>query len=106
MAYNLRTKKYTMIYFITYLGLVLAVALFSLTKRIGFVESAFISIFLTPLVGFLIVFKAKNNILTYHYKMSHTCPSCDNQGLQKENMCSNCGQVMDVSFNKSKLSLT
>jgi len=94
-----------MIYFIIYLFLALVVALFSLTKRIGFAESLFISLFLTPVVGFIIVFKTKDNILTRHYTMKHTCSVCGNQGVQEQNVCSDCGNEMDVSFNVNKLTL-
>jgi len=94
-----------MIYFIIYIVLALLVALVSLTKRIGFAESVFISLFLTPVVGLIIVLKAKNNILTRHYKMKHTCSECGNQGVQEHNICSHCGHEIEVSFDVSKLSI-
>ena len=92
-----------MMYFIIYLILVLAVALVSLTKRIGFAESFFIGLFLTPVVGLAIVMKAKDNIQTHHYTMKHTCTVCGNNGDQEENECSNCGNEIEVSFSESNL---
>jgi rRNA maturation protein Nop10 len=92
-------------YFITYLILVLAVSLMSLTKRIGFTESLFIGLFLTPIVALIIVLKAKDNIQTHHYTMTHTCTVCGNSGIQEENECSSCGHEVEVVFNESKLTI-
>jgi predicted RNA-binding Zn-ribbon protein involved in translation (DUF1610 family) len=94
-----------MIYFIIYILLAFAVALASLTKRIGFAQSLFISLFLTPVFGLIIVLKSKNNILMHHYKMNHSCSECGKQGIQAQNVCSSCGNEMEVSFNESKLTL-
>ena len=94
-----------MIYFIIYLILVLAVALVSLTKRIGFAESFFIGLFLTPVVGLVIVMKAKDNIQTRHYTMTHTCTTCGQNGIQEEKECSNCGHEIEVLFSESELTL-
>jgi len=94
-----------MIYFLTYLFLALLVAFVSLTKRIGFSESLFISIFLTPLLGLVIILKAKDNIQKYHYSMELTCTSCGNQSVQREKVCSHCGHQMEVLTNVSKLTL-
>jgi len=94
-----------MIYFLIYIVLALLVALVSLTKRISFAESVFISLFLTPIVGLIIILKTKNNILTRHYTMKHTCSECGNKGIQEQNICSHCGHEMEVSFDVSKLTL-
>ena len=105
MACNLRIEVTTMIYFLIYLFLALAVAFMSLTKRIGFSESLFISLFLTPLVGFVIVFKAKDNIQKHNYTMERICTSCGNQSVHREKTCPHCGIEMEVLFNVNKLNL-
>ncbi len=105
MACNLLAVITTMIYLLIYLFLVLAVAFMSLTKRIGFSESLFISLFLTPLIGFVIVFKAKDNIQKHNYTMERTCTSCGNQSVHREKTCPHCGDEMEVLFNVNKLNL-
>jgi rRNA maturation protein Nop10 len=94
-----------MIYFIIYILLAFTVALASLTKRIGFAESLFISLFSTPVFGLIIVLKSKDNIITRHFTMKHTCSECGNQGIQEQKVCSICGNKMEISYNESKLTL-
>ncbi len=94
-----------MIYLILYLLFAVAVALYSINKRIGFTESLFISILLTPIIGFIIVWKAKKSIQTFHYFMIHKCTSCGNIGIQKGKECSICGNEIEVSFSEQKLTI-
>jgi len=92
-----------MIYFITYILFSVIISLLSLNKRIGFVESLLISLFLTPIVGLAIVLKTKNNILTSHYSMKHTCNTCGDVISQKEKECPSCGTNVEFSYNTNEL---
>ncbi|HJN05006.1 MAG TPA: hypothetical protein QF480_00175 [Bacteroidales bacterium] len=95
-----------MVYFSIYLLLSISVSLISLGKRISFIEIFYISLFLTPIVGFITVLKAENNILTRHYTMTYTCTSCENGVVDNEKICPNCGEemkVLNIKENKFKL---
>ena len=79
------------------------ISLLSLNKRIGFVESLLISLFLTPIVGMAIVLRTKNNILTRHYSMKHACNTCGCMISQKEKECPTCGTDVEFSYNTNEL---
>ena len=93
-----------MIYFITYLLFSFAVSLISLSKRVSFIEIFFISLFLTPVMGLIIVLKTENNILTHHYTTTNICSSCGGDSRENESVCTHCG--MEISYTEeSKLKL-
>lgn len=95
-----------MVYLYIYLLLSISVSFISLGKRVGFIEIFYISLFLTPIVGLITVLKAENNILTRHYTMTHTCTSCENEVVENEKICPDCGEemeVLNIKENKFKL---
>ena len=93
-----------MIYFIIYLFFSFAVSLISLSKRVSFVEIIFISLFLTPVMGLIIVLRTENNILTHHYTTTNICSSCGDNNQENESVCTHCGVEMSYTEeNKLKL---
>ena len=88
----IRSLLITMIYFIIYLFLSLAVSLLSLNKRISFIKIFIISLLLTPVMGLITVVKAENNILTHHYTTSNICASCGSDSFENDKVCSTCGE--------------
>ncbi len=88
-----------MIYLITYLIFAVIVASLSVSRRITFAQSFLVSLFLTPIVGLIIVLKTKQNILFHRYFAKQTCPDCGNEFIISNNTCPKCGYEL-VNLNK------
>ncbi len=95
-----------MIYLGTYFLFVVIVALASLNKRIGFVKSMLISIFLTPFVGLLVVLKTHSNIVLRRYIKTQACADCGNEISINEKTCKQCGYKAESFYSAPLVSVS
>lgn len=80
-----------MVYFILlYLALALGVAFLGENRKIGFMQSLGLSIFLTPIIGIALVFHSDKKITYFEYQ--YRCPQCGYYFTEELELCPYCSK--------------
>jgi Zn finger protein HypA/HybF involved in hydrogenase expression len=82
----------------TYLIIGIIIASFSFGKRISFVNVFLISVFLTPIVGLISIFRSEKTIIMHHYRMLSSCNKCETEVEGINTVCPNCKSKTQVTF--------
>jgi hypothetical protein len=75
---------------LSYIGLSIWFTIEGAKRKIGWLKTLFISIFLTPLISGLIVFNSSKKIS--YFETHHKCPRCNYEFTESEEYCSLCAK--------------
>ena len=73
-----------------YLILVLGVALAASQRRITFYKSLLISIFLTPVMGMIVLLRTPGKVMITHYNTQDECADCPHREHRNPEVCEGC----------------